>query len=296
LQGVCEKFHKLSLREGFRRPFSAALQRTGSVENPRATGQELFTNFVSPRSLAIALARRATFRFTAAMKTVKTFSNLAEAGFATSLLEAAGIPALLADEQSSALTPLVGVIGSRVQVADEDYERALHVLAEGPDAVAPSPPHAIEAPARPSNLPLGLFIAIIAGLSLFGIFGRKILKERDAGRTSSAVRTYDYDLNHDGKPDEWATYRGEKIVSVKDDTDFDGKPDLFSRYENGSVVETAVRPGDSPIVVRKWLFRDGVLREEWEGGHADGTFDFKVLIDPFGARSERIPFSSQPKH
>ena len=34
------------------------------------------------------------------MKTIRTYSNLSDAGFASSLLEAAGIKTLLADEQS----------------------------------------------------------------------------------------------------------------------------------------------------------------------------------------------------
>jgi hypothetical protein len=38
------------------------------------------------------------------VKTVKTFGNFSEAGFASSLLEAAGVRASLADEQSSLMT------------------------------------------------------------------------------------------------------------------------------------------------------------------------------------------------
>ncbi len=67
------------------------------------------------------------------MKTVKTFSNLAEAGFATSLLEAAGITALLADEQSYSLGYQTPAVGLRVQVDETDFERAQHILAEGSD-------------------------------------------------------------------------------------------------------------------------------------------------------------------
>ena len=62
------------------------------------------------------------------MKTVKTFGNLAEAGFACSLLEASGICAALADEQSFLMTPGMVTGGIRLQVEDADCERALEVL------------------------------------------------------------------------------------------------------------------------------------------------------------------------
>lgn len=55
------------------------------------------------------------------MKTVKTFANLSEAGFASSLLEAAGIPALLADEQSYLAIPGMATGGIRLQVEEEEH-------------------------------------------------------------------------------------------------------------------------------------------------------------------------------
>ena len=36
----------------------------------------------------------------------------------------------------------------------------------------------------------------------------------------------------------------------------------------------------------------GALREQWVDENQDGVFDYKILIDPFGARSERIPIHS----
>jgi hypothetical protein len=73
------------------------------------------------------------------MKTVKTFTNLAEAGFATSLLEAAGIPALLAGEQSFLYNVGAANDGMRLQVEDADHERAMRILEEGFDALPPPP-------------------------------------------------------------------------------------------------------------------------------------------------------------
>src|SRR5262245_51503271 len=63
-----------------------------------------FGNEKSQKNSSHSVVRpRPVFRFTmhsAPMKTVKTFGNLADAGFAHSLLESAGIPAFIADEQS----------------------------------------------------------------------------------------------------------------------------------------------------------------------------------------------------
>lgn len=223
------------------------------------------------------------------MKTVKTYLNLAEAGFAASLLEAAGIQASIADEQTYTLGYQTGAIGLRLQVEDQDFERAQAVLAEGPDATPRGNPVADEPPVKTGNLPIGLFVLIIALLGVLGLIGRYALEQRRAHRETMAEQTYAYDVNHDGKPDVWFTYRRGVIVSSEHDTDFDGLPDLFSRYEDGVIAETEVRPGNSKIVVRKWIYVHGVEREEWVDEDADGTFDYKILIDPFGARSDRIP-------
>lgn len=33
----------------------------------------------------------------------------------------------------------------------------------------------------------------------------------------------------------------------------------------------------------------GIQAEEWMDENADGTMDYKFLVDPFGARSEKMP-------
>jgi len=70
------------------------------------------------------------------MRTVKTLSNIGEAGFAHSLLEAAGLHPFLADEYSHGLGggPSYTNSDMRLQVHEEEYEQALRVLTHGPDA------------------------------------------------------------------------------------------------------------------------------------------------------------------
>jgi hypothetical protein len=64
------------------------------------------------------------------MKTIRRFNNIAEADFAQSLLESDGLTAALADDLIFALGPGYAPHGIRLQVAEEDMERAEQILAE----------------------------------------------------------------------------------------------------------------------------------------------------------------------
>ena len=65
------------------------------------------------------------------MTTLRSYQNLGEAGFAQSLLEAAGIPAVLDHEAGTALSP-VGVSAVRLQVPQEHVLEAQRILADHP--------------------------------------------------------------------------------------------------------------------------------------------------------------------
>jgi hypothetical protein len=69
------------------------------------------------------------------MRTVKTFWNVAEAGFAHSLLEAAGLHPFLANEYANALGggPSYTNADLHLQVHEAEYEQAMRVLTHGPD-------------------------------------------------------------------------------------------------------------------------------------------------------------------
>jgi Putative prokaryotic signal transducing protein len=278
------------------------------------------------------------------MKTVRTFANLAEAGFASSLLQSVGILASLTDEQCFLMTPGMATGGIRLQVEDPDFERAARVLAEGPDAVVPraddSQVSADEGEAH-GGIPVAVFVAVavVFGLMVFSV--RQAAENRRTGPRRATEQTYEYDENHDGRPDRFLVYRNEvlaraemdrnadgridswetydheggierveqddnfdgrpdvwysykngRVVSSRNDTDFDGRPDWFGTYENGIVVRMDCRPNESSIVVRRDVHEHGVLREEWVDENQDGVFDYKIPVDPFGVRSDRIPIQS----
>ena len=273
------------------------------------------------------------------MKTVKTFANLSDAGFASSLLEASGIPALLADEQSYLMQPGNATGGIRLQVQDQDLERAMRVLDQGPDAqVEPKPPGSPEAPEPGGKIPVGIFFAAAVALLVLSFVIYQAKEQRRQARAYPVVQTYEQDYNHTGKPDHFYTYANGKISKIEvdrngdgkideweyfdsegrpdrieydnnfdgrpdvwyffkngtvvrseEDTDFNGKPDWFGYYENGILLRMDCRPNGSEIVIRRLIYEHAVLREEWVDENHDGKFDYKILIDPFGNRSERIP-------
>lgn len=62
------------------------------------------------------------------MKTLTSFADLMEAQLLRSRLESSGIPAYVRDENMSALAAYA-IGGVRVEVADEDFDRASDLLA-----------------------------------------------------------------------------------------------------------------------------------------------------------------------
>ena len=275
------------------------------------------------------------------MKTVRTFTNLAEAGFACSLLESAGIRASLADEQSFLLVAGMGTIGIRWQVEDADFERAERVLTEGPDAVVSMADDSQVSPDEgeaKGTIPVGLFVAAATVFVLLAIAVHQAFENRRTGSSRVDTQTDEYDDNHDGRPDRfvsyrngvlssyemdrnadgkidewgiydregtierveqdenfdgrpdaWFSYKNGRAESTRHDADFDGRPDWFGTYENGILVRMDCRPNESSVVVRRDIYEHGVLREEWVDENQDGVFDYKILVDPFGVRSYRIP-------
>lgn len=274
------------------------------------------------------------------MKTLKTFSNVAEAGFAGSLLEAAGIPVLLADEQSS-LWSYGMAIPIRLQVEEADVDRALEILEKGLRAADEAPPSAataLESTSGDCRLPVWLFLAAGAVFALMVFLVRHTAKDRkprasreqtyefdqngdgradsfatyrgdciisskgdrnfdgridewlffdEQGRTTRAER----DDNFDGQPDAWVTYRGGVETSAKRDTDFNGKVDSITTYTHAVPVRTEVRPNESKVMSRLFLYRSGVLYEQRVDQDQDGKFDYRILYDPFSGPSERMPLA-----
>jgi hypothetical protein len=74
------------------------------------------------------------------------------------------------------------------------------------------------------------------------------------------LRTGTFDNNFDGEPDSWAEYKDRFNLVERIDTDFDGKPDATDYYVNGIKQKTDWYPNDSPIIERRQLFENGVMK------------------------------------
>jgi Putative prokaryotic signal transducing protein len=72
------------------------------------------------------------------LKTVRTYQNPGEAGFAQSLLESSGIAAVLEHETSASIESF-GAISARLCVPDEQVPAALKILADHPVQFATTP-------------------------------------------------------------------------------------------------------------------------------------------------------------
>jgi len=73
------------------------------------------------------------------VKTIRRYFNNADAEFARSLLVSVGIEATLAEENANVMSPGLAPGGVRLQVADENAERATAILNDGHEEFAPLP-------------------------------------------------------------------------------------------------------------------------------------------------------------
>jgi hypothetical protein len=251
------------------------------------------------------------------MTTLRTYGNLAEAGFAKSLLESAGIRAELADEHSYGIGygPVVSEL--RLQVDEMDLDRAREVLDKGPDV--PQPPREVVSPdemsrlaKRGSRFPAGIFIALAVGF-LALLFAVSQFREKQRKQADSHT-TFTFDRNGDGKPDEWRVYdsRGAPFATKCDDnfdgkvdawydfkngaaksgrmdTDFNGVPDLFVEYKNELPVRSEYKPNGSKTASRVETFVNGILTEAIVDSDRDGTPDYRIKYDAFANPSEHLP-------
>lgn len=194
------------------------------------------------------------------MKTLKTFSNLAEAGFAHSLLEAAGLHPVLADEHTGGYTP-VAALGMRLQIDEAEYEQALRVLAEGPDAEPPDGPNPMAAmatdPRASGRFPTAVFVAVAVGFVALCYIVTNELRTRTHSTADEEVRTRD--SNDDGKPDVYWYYRWGKVVRYEADRNFDRKIDAWYFYNFKGVIERSEEDENYDGILDHWYdYIDGV--------------------------------------
>jgi Putative prokaryotic signal transducing protein len=195
------------------------------------------------------------------MTTLRTYGNLAEAGFAKSLLESAGIRAELADEHSYGLGYGVVVCELRLQVEEADLERARKVLEEGPDVpVSPAMESAgvDQGPGlarKGARFPAGIFVA-------------------------------------SGAADAWIEFQNGDPIIGKVDMDFNGVPDEIYEYKDGLPIRSQIKPNDSSKPTRTRMYTHRMLAEELVDSDQDGKPDYRIKYDAFSNPSEHLPIEA----
>lgn len=124
------------------------------------------------------------------VKTVRRYFNNGEAALARTLLQSAGISAVLSDENANFLVPGYSQGGMRLQVPDEDEARALQILDGKSEEFAPLPENFVPPPEVPGGQPppdprkrgisleilatifISLVIVVLAGYALVFALGR----------------------------------------------------------------------------------------------------------------------------
>ena len=212
------------------------------------------------------------------MKTVRTFGELAEAGFARSLLEAAGIEALLADEQSYSIGYGPATGGLRLQVDDADFERAQRVLDQGPDAEVIEPSESTRE--IKGRIPVGLFLACAASLGVLAFALVQWRLEQKRAQATSSDSPVTSDQNGDGRPDRFDFYKGQGIVLTELDGNHDGRTDSWCFYDaegRYSRVEHDHNLDGKPD--NYWFYEMGVAETEKRDTDFNGLIDRITTFD-----------------
>ena len=162
---------------------------------------------------------------------------------------------------------------------------------------------------RGSSFIVGLVLGLVAGLLLFAVF--------DSVRVYLDI-TERIDRNRDLKTDEWLYYENGKLKRAEADENFDGKSDFYWTYSNRMVIHSSrdldfngiidercfhrygvqerceYCPNGSKVMVRKQIFKHGVLQEEFVDKDKDGKFDERIVYDFIGntVKTIKLPESS----
>ena len=156
------------------------------------------------------------------------------------------------------------------------------------------------------GLILGLVLGLVVSLLLYAVY------DSVGEAWDSTVRR---DRNRDGRTDEWVYYKNGKPRRAEADDNFDGKPDNFWTFSHGTVVTSShdtdfngiidetcffrygvqqrceFHPNGSKLMVKKQIFKHGVLQEELVDKDEDGIFDKRIVYDFIGnpVKTTKLP-------
>ena len=118
-----------------------------------------------------------------------------------------------------------------------------------------------------------------------GLNGRdpKVNRARYGNLKTSGFEAQDFDLNVDGKPDQWKYASSGTVVRIERDLNFDGKPDVFE-YPNadGEIVEEEMDLDVDGVIDVVNYYRAGVLHRKEMAVDFTGSFSVVKYYDTLG--------------
>jgi len=166
---------------------------------------------------------------------LSTFPSQLDAQVAATHLEESGIPVVVNSDDCGGLLPQFSIIGGyRLLVTEADLPRATEALREIAEEFGVKP----GVPAGYSEAPSKLSLSskpkphlVMLGLFALGILVGGMAHYAWTLQRSNYTGTDSRDLNNDGDPDAWWTYRDGRCTEFSLDRNYDGQRDQWTTYE-----------------------------------------------------------------
>jgi hypothetical protein len=149
-----------------------------------------------------------------------------------------------------------------LQVEEEDFEMATHVLEEGLDAPAfhagqAAPPEETDLSVgaqRTPRFPAGVFIACgVALVALLFVATQGRARKNSWDVEDQKVET---DQDGDGKADTVWTYHRRVLARMEMDKNGDGKPDVWQQYDDRGVIKLRMIDDNYDGTADSWFYYD----------------------------------------
>jgi hypothetical protein len=261
------------------------------------------------------------------MREVYEAANTLEAHMLAGYLAQLGIAAHVAGEHLQSAAGEIPVAGlARLQVADEDYERAREAIAEW-ERAQPAPESEPVSGGRRRTSWGAVILAFLAGVLLaWVVLGKTVsrfvdynqdgLPEEEHFYRQDVLERSEYDRNHDEQPDEIYYFDARGLLDrVRSDDDFNGFFEGETRFSLGQPIawtldhdQNGVIDGRGSVptpavdyfeildeasgrVVRRTKNCLGLSIAELIDSDRDGRFDTAEIHDPRGGLAQRVAAS-----
>lgn len=237
---------------------------------------------------------------------IESFGDEMKAQSVLMYLESCGVETILRKDDCGGMRPHISAErGVEILVSADDVPRAREILNLMKSEELSDPSVTVNTKGIFSGWSVfvaGLIIGVLAGIVGVYVFGHiqvgefeavsnsvKVDRNNDSvtdaiyyyGKSGELIASKE-DNNFDGEMDFWGTCDHGFFSEAKQDTDFNGEWDTRTIYIHGVIQKTDCMPNGSDIIVRRYLFENGIFRRELIDVDRDGIFDVEKDYDPFG--------------